>query len=228
MAQSNIDEFKAGVGGGFQKGSHFAVEIFSPIGGPPLGGNTKYFVKDATMPGRNMMTSDIKYGANLSEKKVNGSAYSPCTVTFISDSNLAIYKWFLGWQDMIQDPNTGAISFPDAYEGSVTVSAYSSDEGNPEVHTHKLIKAFPENVGDIQFSHGDTEFATFAVTFAYRHIEFGSNGITLPPMLNVAAQALKNINVGFNIGPLSINGSLGSGGFSGNANLGGIGGAFRV
>lgn len=219
---SSIQDFKAGVGSGFQKGSHFAVQISCPFAGPPLGSDTKYFVRDASMPGRNLMTSDIKYGTNISEKKVNGTAYSPCTVTFISDANMAIYKWFLNWQDRIQNPQTGAISYPDTYEGNVTISAFSTE--NDEVHTHSLVKAFPENVGDIQFNHGDTEFAQFAVTFAYRHIEFGQNGIVLPPVINQIAQQALNLNVGLNIGPLSINGVVNSNGFSGGFNLGGIGG----
>jgi hypothetical protein len=85
---------------GMQKASHFYVDINCPISGPPFGDYDVYVV-DVTMPGRNMMTSDIKYGTNIMEKRVNGSAYSPCSVTFMCDANMKLWKWFLGWQDFI-------------------------------------------------------------------------------------------------------------------------------
>lgn len=222
MSMKSIDGFKSAINkGGLQKGSHFAVEITCPFQSAPFGGDTTAFVRDVTMPGRNMMTSDIKYGTNLSEKKVNGSAYSPCTVTFMCDASLKLYKWFQNWQDRIQDPTTGRISYPDAYEGTVEVKAISTD--GKDAHNQKLVKAFPENLGDITFSSGDTEFATFSVTFAYRHYEIGSGGLTLSPLINGAIQNALNTNIGINIGPLSINGVVGPGGFSGNAGLPGLG-----
>ena len=227
MSIKSIEEFKSAISsGGLQKGSHFAVNITCPFQAAPFGNNTTAFIRDVTMPGRNMMTTDIKYGTNLSEKKVNGSAYSPCTVTFMCDASLRLYKWFQTWQDRIQDPITGKISYPDTYEGTVEVKAISTDGG--EAHNQKLVKAFPENVGDITFSSGDTEFATFSVTFAYRHYEIGGGGFTFSPQINAAVQNLMNVNLGINLGPIAINGVVGPTGFNGGASLGGGLGGFGI
>lgn len=198
----------------YQKASHYAAHVFGPVNSP-LGASTEYYIVGATMPGRNLVTSDIKYGINLPEKKVYSSAYSPCTLTFMCDGGMDLYRWFQDWQDMIQDPYTGRVEYSDNYVGTVELKTYGLSGNN--THTHKLEGAFPENLGDISFNASSDEIATFDVTFAYRHYSnrpgtFSGTGSSFGG--GIVQAAFGGISLNANLGPLSINGNLGLNGGS--------------
>lgn len=195
----------------YTKASHYAVNVSGPIA-PPLGPGTEYYIVGATMPGRNMITSDIKYGLNLTEKKVYSSAYSPCTLTFMCDGGMSLYRWFMDWQDKMQDPLNGRVGYSSDYVGTVDIATFGV--GGSKTHTHKLVEAFPENLGDIQFTADSGEIATFDVTFAYRHYSnqpglfspggaFGSIGgiVSAAGAFGGAAAALAG---NLNLGPVNV------------------------
>jgi hypothetical protein len=199
----------------YAKASHYAVNIFGPVSSP-LGAGTEYYIVGATMPGRNMVTSDIKYGLNLPEKKVYSSAYSPCTLTFMCDGGMGLYRWFMDWQDLMQDPLNGRVAYSNDYIGTVELKTFGL--GGSRTHTHKLEGAFPENLGDIQFTADSAEIATFDVTFAYRHYTnqpgiFSPGGGAFGGGLVSAAAAFGgaalSVAGNLNLGPVNLNvGSL--------------------
>lgn len=175
----NIDSFRAITGaGGFQKASHFQVEIHAPnsIGMMP-GANAAghMYVRECNLPGRNMMTSEIKYGTSPTTKQVYNSIPADFTVTFLADASMALFKYFRDWQDKIHDPVTGVLSYPDEYKGTVIVNAL--DTLGSVRYTQTMYNAFPENVGDISFSYADDQLATFQVTFSYTESTTNSQGL---------------------------------------------------
>jgi len=164
----NIDFFRATTYGGFQKASHFQVEIHAPskVGMMP-GTNAAghMYVRECNIPGRNMATSEIKYGTAPTTKQVYNSIPADFTVTFICDAGMELFSYFKKWQDIIHNPVTGVLSYPDDYKGTVVVNAM--DTLGSVRYTHTMYNAFPENVADISMSYSDDQFATFQVTFSY-------------------------------------------------------------
>jgi uncharacterized protein YggU (UPF0235/DUF167 family) len=171
-----IDAFRAAVGiNGMQKASHFQVEIHAP---PNVGmyNNTvwSYYVREVNLPGRNMTTSEIKYGTNPTQKQVYNSIPTDLTVTFMADQKLGNWKFFQDWQNAIHDPNTGFVGYPADYKGTVVV--HTLNQQGQIQYTQTMIDAFPENINDISFNYGAEEMATFQVTFSYTRLETKSVG----------------------------------------------------
>ena len=88
----DIASFKAKLSsGGMQKSSHYQVEFFPPsgVGQIPYGNATAHcYVKDVSLPGRNIATSEIKYGGLPTTKQAYSSIPNDCTVTFMADGNI--------------------------------------------------------------------------------------------------------------------------------------------
>lgn len=200
----NIDNFKGAINssGGLQKSSHFQCEIYGPSGLEiPYGNASAHcFVKDVTLPGRNMTTSEIKYAGLPTTKQVYNSIPSDCTVTFMTDGDMELWRYFQSWQRKIHDPLTGAVGYPDEYKGVVKIKTFNT-VGNT-THEQALFDAFPENLGDISLSYGAEEIASFSVTFSYTRIEEdqGVGGIGLNSLVS---GILSNLNLSFSIGPFS-------------------------
>lgn len=188
--------------GGLQKSSHFQVEFYPPgaVGSVPLGNGVAHcYVKDVTLPGRNMATSEIKYGGLPTTKQVYNSIPSDCTITFMTDGNMELWRHFQDWQRLIHDPNTGAVAYPDDYKGVVKIKTF--DAGGLTTHEQALFDAFPENLGDISLSYGAEEIATFSVTFSYTRIEEGQGVGGAGNVLGALFQAIALPSLSFSIGP---------------------------
>lgn len=195
-----IDAFRANFKT-YNKASHFACDIQGPIPSP-LGAATEYYITSANMPGRNMVTSDVKYGVNLPEKKVYSSAYSPCTITFLCDGSMSLYRWFQDWQDLMQDPLTGRVEWSDNYVGTVSVRSF--DTLGLATHTHILQAAFPENLSDISYDYGSEDIARFDVTFAYRHYSNSPGTLGADLLDNIVTTAFGGLALNASIGPVRI------------------------
>jgi hypothetical protein len=157
--------------GGVQKSSHYQVEFFPPggVGQVPYGNSTAHcYVKDVSLPGRNISTSEIKYGGLPTTKQAYNSIPNDCTVTFMADGDMQLWRYFQKWQGAIHDPVSGAVGYPDEYKGIVKISTF--DASGSIKHEQELEDAFPENLSDIQLSYGAEELATFSVTFSYTRL----------------------------------------------------------
>lgn len=180
---------------GLQKSSHYEVEFFPPgaVGSVPYGNATAHcYVKDVSLPGRNISTSEIKYGGLPTTKQAYNSIPNDCTITFMADGDMALFRHFQEWQKAIHDPSTGAIGYPDDYKGTVKISTVSVDGSYS--HTQTLQDAFPENLSDVQLTYGAEELATFSVTFSY------TDKPALSPISLFLASAP---SLSFSIGPFS-------------------------
>ena len=154
--------------GGLQKSSHYEVEFFPPaaVGFVPYGNAVAHcYVKDVSLPGRNISTSEIKYGGQPTTKQAYNSIPNDCTVTFMADGDMSLWRHFQSWQKAIHDPTTGAVGYPDDYKGTVKIKTLSTT--GRTTHEQTLQAAFPENLSDIQLTYGAEELATFSVTFSY-------------------------------------------------------------
>lgn len=202
----DIDNFSAAIQqGGLQKSSHFMVEIYPPAGlAVPYGNAIAHsYVRDVSLPGRNMVTSEIKYGSIPTTKQVYNSIPADCTINFMADGNMELFRFFQAWQKKIQDPLTGFLSYPDEYKGVVNIKTFDS-LGNT-THEQKLGDAFPENLGDMQMSYGAEEIGTFSVTFSYTRVEDSPGAIGSGLPVDIAGNLLNLITPAITItaGPFS-------------------------
>ena len=204
----DIASFKAKLSsGGMQKSSHYQVEFFPPSGAGqiPYGNATAHcYVKDVSLPGRNIATSEIKYGGLPTTKQAYSSIPNDCTITFMADGNMEIWRHFQAWQRLIHDPSTGSVGYPDDYKGVVKIKTFSQTGSTS--HEQALYDAFPENLSDIALSYGAEEIATFSVTFSYTRIEEGAGlggagGAT--SILGFLSNILKPPSLSFKLGPFS-------------------------
>lgn len=195
---------------GLQKSSHYQVEFYPPgaVGSVPYGNAVAHcYVKDVSLPGRNISTSEIKYGGEPTTKQAYNSIPNDCTITFMADGDMQIWRHFQQWQRAIHDPQTGAVGYPDDYKGVVKIKTFSVD--GTTTHEQSLQDAFPENLSDIQLTYGAEELATFSVTFSYTRIEEGSGiggvGGATPglALLGGIIQAIANPQISFTLGPIS-------------------------
>lgn len=190
----NITEFAAKTGiAGLQYASHFRVEIFPPSGlSLPMGGNSivHTYVRGVNLPGRNMSTSEVKYGTMPTVKQVYNAINSDCTVEFMADANMKLFKFFQDWQKKAHDPATGNLGYPDEYKGTVLI--HTIGRGGGINYTHTMYKAFPENLGDVTLNYGSgDELANFSVTFSYVDNEQGRGGYAGVPFLGFLSNLIR-------------------------------------
>jgi hypothetical protein len=200
----DIDSFKSSVGSmGLQKSSHYMVEMYPPAGlSVPRGNiNAHTFVKDVSLPGRNISTSEVKYGSLPTMKQAYNSIPNDCSVTFMADGNMELWRFFQAWQNKIHDPMTGYVGYPDDYKGLVKVKTMNTL--GEVTHEQALYDAFPENVGDISLSYGAEEIASFTVTFAYTRTEAGGSP-TFGGGISSILGGLLGGGISVNIGPINI------------------------
>lgn len=202
----DIDNFSAAIEKGrLQKSSHFMVEIYPPAGlSVPYGNGIAHsYVRDVSIPGRNMVTSEIKYGSLPTTKQVYNSINSDCTINFMADGNMELWRFFQNWQKLIQDPNTGYLAYPDEYKGIVNIKTF--DNMGKTTHEQSLEDAFPENLGDMQMSYAAEEIGTFSVTFSYTRLQQGAGapGSKLPVDLFGNLQNLLTPAITITAGPFS-------------------------
>lgn len=193
---------------GLQKSSHYMVEMYPPEGlYPPKGNiNTHAYVKDVTLPGRNISTSEVKYGALPTMKQAYNSIPNDCSVTFMADGNMDLWRFFQAWQNKIHDPMTGYVGYPDEYKGVVKIKTFNNL--GEVTHEQALYDAFPENVGDISMSYGAEEIASFSVSFAYTRTEAGGTqtvGGAISGLLGGLGINLGGSTLAVRVGPINVN-----------------------
>ena len=203
-----IDKFKSSINRmGLQKSSHYMVEMYPPEGlYPPKGNiNTHAYVKDVTLPGRNISTSEVKYGALPTMKQAYNSIPNDCSVTFMADGNMELWRFFQAWQNQIHDPMTGYVGYPDDYKGVVKIKTFNNL--GEVTHEQALYDAFPENVGDISLSYGAEEIASFTVSFAYTRTEAGGRqtvGGAISGLLGGLGINLGGPTLAVRVGPINV------------------------
>lgn len=183
----NINTFRSSIAanGGVMRNNKFRVVfqpptgIISTAGIVNTAGSLQYWADAANLPGVSMnVTENYRFGYGHREKKPMNGVFNDMQISFISDANGSVWKFFHEWTKLIynydlKDPlgqnsnSTGAlVAYKDDYATDVAVTVY--DEGNNETMTVYLRDAFPTVLGEVQLNWRDrNNYARFSVTFSY-------------------------------------------------------------
>lgn len=167
---------------GLTRSAKFFCEIYPPsnVG---IDRSIYFLCENAMLPGLGLQTEEVKmFGYGTAEKRPYGIAFNDVPVTFLSDANGKVFKFFHKWLQSIYNfngstnPNatstsglpSGSFEYPNSYYGTVQISHF--DEASNEVITFKLNEAYPISVGDIQVDWGmSDQIMRIPVSFAYTY-----------------------------------------------------------
>lgn len=144
----------------------------------------KYMASAVNMPSKNLDSLDVKrYGAPF--KVANSVGMDQVTVTFQCSEDMRERLFFEGWVDYIYGMDSkfkeslGSKSpslrynglynmkYYDDYITDMYIDVYAKDREVSEYQVH-CFEAWPTNIGEVSLAYGDSEVATFSVTFTIR------------------------------------------------------------
>jgi hypothetical protein len=180
--------------GGLTKASKFLVRIIPPssIQGDRI---FEFLCEGAVLPGVALQTDEVKmYGYGTVNKRPYVAAFQDMPLSFFSDSDGKVFKFFHSWMQSIYNWNdntppsgttarglpSNTVAYPKDYYGTVEIIHYDDTgslygrQGNKAVETgiikYTLQEAFPIQVGDIQMDWGmDDSLVKIPVNFAYSY-----------------------------------------------------------
>ena len=136
-----------------------------------------YLVRSTTMPGSTFDELTASW-QGFDYKTAGKRTYDTWNVTFTVDVEAVIRNMFIGWQDLILNPQTNIHGMPgnSGYMVDQTVSMIRLDFNN-DLLTYKLYGAYPSSVGEIALDYADSAYATFDVTYTFQYFKTGMNGV---------------------------------------------------
>lgn len=168
-----INEFKSSFVDDLARPSRFKVKITLPpylaTKGITDSRQLSLRCENAQLPGRSIATGDLRiYGPT--EKFPYQSTYEDMTLTFIVGNSMVEKTLFNEWLDYINPTQNWNFEYKKNYACEIVITQY--DLSNNEVHSVKLIDAFPISVSqlDLDWSN-DNAYHKLNVTFAYTYWE---------------------------------------------------------
>jgi len=160
----NISDFKAVVdhNGGLQKASNFEVHTFGPsrLQNSNVQYDLRFLADSASIPGIGFTVNDIKHlGFGLSASNPHATNFEDMTITFLSDGNNNVRRYFEEWMAIIYNhgrysfENPGGVplfqyGYPDEYEGNLVIRSF--DNTGNEVKAYTLQRVYPKAIGSSQ------------------------------------------------------------------------------
>ena len=115
-------------------------------------------------------------GSNLYNSSHARDPYPPVTVDFTIDNGFNNYWTMYKWLDLMHDDQEGLYDTDDlskdelfkSYQADITL--YGLDEYDNKRIEWKYTKAFPTNLGSIDYSYRDESEAVSSMTFVYSQV----------------------------------------------------------
>jgi hypothetical protein len=198
MAGFNISGFKANISDyGYLQTNKFIVAFNSPtimqnttIDGVPVSqteGLMQVRAESVKVPGITLIQNDVnRYGVGPLQKMPTNVNFTPNSITFISDRNGEIYKYFYTWLSNIYDfsgivaPDTNSsasysVAYKDDYVTDLHVYVY--DNGGNMVKDIVMYRAYPESMNEINLGWGDNS-ALMKITVSMSFRDWAMVGVT--------------------------------------------------
>jgi len=195
----SINEFLSAINSvdGLSKASKFMVTITrstnANIGradrGPAIVGgaqNLTFLCDSAYLPGLGYQTDEIRMsGYGNVEKRPYASIFQDVPLTFYSDANGSVFKYFHAWMQSVfafndaANPNgtvkglpLNSFQYPSEYYGVVEIihmnEIKTTKESDNTIVKYQLLEAYPISIGDIQVDWNmQDQILKIPVTFAY-------------------------------------------------------------
>ena len=198
MAGFNINSFKSDLSqSGVLHTNKFIVAFVSPpvmqqvsIDGQPVIHTERLMQTRADavkIPGVALLMTDIaRYGNGPMQKMPHNATFTPNSITFLSDRNGEIYKYFYTWMNKIFDfsgTDSAGAAYTTEYKTNYTTDlhVYVYDQAGNQIKDIVMYQAFPESVNDINVGWNDTnQLMKITVTFSFRDWAMLGVGSALP------------------------------------------------
>jgi len=200
MAGFNINSFQSDISkNGYLQTNKFIVAFNSPpiMQGITIDDNptstTEQLVQvraeSVKVPGIALLQTDVnRYGIGPSQKMPFSARFTENAITFISDRNGELYKYFYTWMNNIFDfggtsgtSNIGA-TYSTAYKDNYVTDlhVYVYDNAGNQIKDIVMYRAYPESINDITLNWNDnSNLMKITVSISYRDWSmFGVNNIT--------------------------------------------------
>ncbi len=160
--------------------------------------NLFYYSDDQiTVPSRRFdMNERFHYANGFAVQTPSQTKYGDgdISITFRLDDKYLLYDIFNEWMGKIHNDKTGFLSFYDDYTSELEIfqlpydkyiqslerstdplqdfiEQYASSD-KPDVYKMRLVRCYPTSVGNIQYSHGGSQFTKVTVTFYYSGMKY--------------------------------------------------------
>ena len=181
--------------GGLSKASKFMVTITRSAGSsrddraPPIAGgaqNLTFLCDSAYLPGLGYQTDEIRMsGYGNVEKRPYATIFQDVPLTFYSDADGSVFKYFHAWMQSVfafndaANPNgtvkglpLNSFQYPSEYYGVVEIihmnEIKTTKESDNTIVKYQLLEAYPISIGDIQVDWNmQDQILKIPVTFAY-------------------------------------------------------------
>lgn len=186
MAGFNINGFKSNISeSGVLHSNKFVVAFVSPkvmqnntVDNQPVIHTERLIQARAEavkIPGIALIMTDVaRYGVGPQQKMPHNATFTPNSISFISDKNGELYKYFYTWLNKIFDfsgeGNIGA-SYTNSYKDDYTTDlhVYVYDQSGNQVKDIVMRRAFPESLNDVPLGWSNNgNLVKLTVTFSFR------------------------------------------------------------
>lgn len=181
--------------GGLSKASKFMVTITRSAASsrddraPPIAGGAQiltFLCDSAYLPGLGYQTDEIRMsGYGNVEKRPYATIFQDVPLTFYSDADGSVFKYFHAWMQSVfafndaANPNgtvkglpLNSFQYPSEYYGIVEIihmnEIKTTKESDNTIVKYQLLEAYPISIGDIQVDWNmQDQILKIPVTFAY-------------------------------------------------------------
>lgn len=170
ITENSIETLKSTVKshGGFSKSNLFKVNIF---GKHILGGNDprdfSALAQSVNIPGKQLQSFAYSPYRNPVEVPT-GYINDELNMSFILTNDYFVKKFFDKWTQLIVDPTSYLISYPEDYRADINIQQLGPD--GEVIYEVTATEAFPKSVKGVDFTSDQTQINTIDVTFAFTDI----------------------------------------------------------
>lgn len=127
-----------------------------------------YFAESVTIPGFEMLTTDLFLGGPPMSIPIRGN-YREVNTTFLVDDDMRQKMFFDAWTNFVNPKeNKFDFRYRDDYIGEIDILQITED-GRSVSYGVRLYEVFPIGMGDVKGSWAEQEPVRLDVTFSYRY-----------------------------------------------------------
>lgn len=129
-----------------------------------LAGQTVYFIASTTAPVENTGTIPVDW-MNSQIKIAGRTTYNEWSVVVRDDVSGKGYKYFKEWKKIVFNYDTGVSAIPLDYKLNIDLILLKHD--GSESRGYKIYNAYPNVIGEQNFSYSDENIVTFPITIQH-------------------------------------------------------------
>jgi hypothetical protein len=152
---------------GLPNSSHFMVE-FLGTAGYQGGRDVAMMVDQASLPGLNIMTTDIRTFGELLESPY-GISYQPVQLSIIMDNESVAKKFFDDWSNRVFDRKAKVAGYYNNFVKDVRIIL--QDKNSLPIYSVLLREAFPKAISDVSLDYANHDLIRLNVTLQFRFWE---------------------------------------------------------